>query len=91
MITKKYNIDFHSNGGALTLSPDCIGKHENGWTITGKIHEDYYEWVNEFEAQHETFGKVWGDFENEVYADSLEAYNDFIKHFEPEAWDYDDI
>lgn len=102
MITKKYGVDFDSDGGALTLNPDVVGEyvvrngkysktHNNGWTITAEVHEDYYEWINEFEASHPKFGRVWGDFEREVYADSEEGFKDFYKKFPPYAWDYGDI
>lgn len=102
MITKLFGKDFDSSGGALTLSPGhvradghSLGQHtlthSGGWTITGVVHEDYYEWVNDFEASHPVFGKVWGNFENEVLADSEEGFADFWKNHEPEAWDYQDI
>ena len=91
MITKKFEIDFDSIGGALTLSPSCIGENNSEWTIEGEIHEDWYEWVNEFKATHPKYGKVWGDFEEKVYADSEEGFQDFYKHHVPEAWDYGDI
>lgn len=104
MITKKFGIDFNSDGGALTLSTSEVsdsgsessGKiyektHADGWTIKGAIHEDYYEWVNAFEATHPVYGKVWGDFENEVFADTEESFNHFYKNHAPEAWDYGDI
>ncbi len=88
MITKKFNITGHN---ANTLPKECIGKNESGWEISGEIHEDYYEWVNDFEATHPTFGKVWGNFEDTVFADSEEGYNHFIKNHPPESWDYWDI
>ena len=104
MITKKFGVDFNSDGGALTLSTGSVSDvgytsygniqqktHPSGWTIKGEVHEDYYEWVNSFEAEHPVFGKVWGDFENEVYADSEEGFADFYKNHAPEAWDYGDI
>jgi len=91
MITKKFGVDFDSEDGALTLRPADIGIHEDGWTITGEIHEDYYEWVNDFEAVHPVYGRVWGDFEKEVYADNEEGYQNFYKNHTPEAWDYGDI
>lgn len=105
MITKKFGKDFNSEGGALTLNPDevCEGEyevnsnkeysrtHKDGWTIKGRIHEDYYEWVNDFEAIHPKFGKVWGDFESEVYADTEEGFKDFFDKHKPEEWDYGDI
>lgn len=104
MITKKFGVDFNSPGGALTLSPSYVREdspadrekiqtktHDNGWTVSGRIWEDYYEWVNEFEAEHPQLGKVWGNFEGEVFADSEEAFEDFYKHFPPDDWDYGDI
>ena len=102
MITKKYGIDFKSEGGALTLNPEEVTngdedngihtkEHKDGWIITGEIHEDYYTWVNKFKAEHPTFGKVWGNFEEEVYADSEEGFQDFYSKHKPREWDYGDI
>ncbi len=91
MITKTYGKDFYSNGGALTLSPSIIGENNSGWTITGKIHEDYYHWVNKSSAHHPTLGRVWGDFEDKVFATSKVAFDDFYLNHKPEAWDYMDI
>lgn len=102
MITKKFGQDFHSKDGALTLNVDEVSEtnpdsgthtrtHADGWTITGKVHEDYYTWVNDFEAVHPTLGKVWGNFETEVFADSEEAFQDFYAKHAPCAWDYWDI
>ncbi len=101
-IVKKFGIDFNSPAGALTLPVSAVSnsnveggvhelKHKDGWKIKGAVHEDYYVWVNEFEAEHPTFGKVWGNFEKEVYADSEEGFADFYKNHAPEAWDYGDI
>lgn len=98
MITKH----FHSVRGALTLSPSAVtdsgaesGTHTrtnaSGWTITGEIHEDYYVWVNDFRATHPKYGRVWGNFESEVHADSEEGFAHFWKHHTPEDWDYGDI
>ena len=103
MITKRAGIDFvYSSETALTLPPEyvldtglAVGEfsktHDNGWTIIANIREDYYYWVNEFEAIHPKFGRVWGDFEKEVYADTEEGFENFYKDFPPEAWDYADI
>jgi len=76
---------------ALTLDTSVLGVNDSGWTVTGEIHEDYFEWVNEFEAHHPDFGRVWGDFENEVYADSKEAFEHFYENHSPCEWDYWDI
>jgi len=103
MIVKEFGKDFFSDGGALTLNPEEVCEneassgieysrtHKDGWTIKGVIQEDYYAWVNEFEASHPKYGKVWGDFEVKVYADSEEGFQHFYKHHEPDAWDYMDI
>jgi phytoene dehydrogenase-like protein len=79
------------DGLALTLRPTDIGTHASGWTITGEVHEDYYEWVNEFEAVHPELGRVWGDFEKEVHADSEAAFEHFYENHKPQSWDYGDI
>lgn len=100
-----FDVDFHSEGGALTLpveavvSPKTIWNsgeihqrtHCNGWTVIGSPCEDYYEWVNDFVAIHNTYGAVWGNFEATVRATSEDAYKNFISCFPPEAWDYYDI
>lgn len=104
MITKKYWIDFKSFGGALTLEPAEVSEseyalvwvlqertHPDGWTIKGIVYEDYYWWVNDFEATHPDYWKVWGNFEKEVYADSEEGYNHFYKSHKPLERDYMDI
>lgn len=65
--------------------------HESGWTISGCLHEDYFIWVEEFVAIHPTFGIVSGDFMDEVYSSSEEAFAHFYKHHEPNAWDFADI
>jgi hypothetical protein len=102
MITKKFGTDFNSGGGALTLDPEEVREqnfgtgpftrtHDSGWTISGEVREDYYEWVNDFKATHPVLGEVAGNFESEVTATSGEAFQDFWKNHEPHAWDYADI
>jgi hypothetical protein len=73
------------------LSPADLGQHDDGWTVEGEVHEDYYEWVNEFVATHPTYGRVEGDFEVEVVAESQEALDHFLKHHHYDEWDYYDI
>lgn len=65
--------------------------HEDGWTITGVIEEDYYVWVNDFEATKENGSFVRGNFEDEIKASSVKALKDFLKNHTPDAWDYWDI
>lgn len=77
---------------ARTLNPDNLGYHEDsGWTIEGHVWEDYYEWINEFVATHPVYGKIEGDFEKEVTAESEEALNHFLSFHNYEEWDYWDI
>jgi hypothetical protein len=105
--TKMFQMTFTKSfaSEAYTLDPDEVRggggfdsetgtstrTHADGWTVWGRVHEDYYEWVNEFEAHHPSFGRVWGDFESEVFADSEAAYDAFFKHHAPTQWDYHDI
>ena len=90
MYIKTFTKPFDS--AAHTLSPDYLGFcKKSGWTISGEVHEDYYEWVNDFEATHPVYGTIKGDFEEEVQAESREAYDNFVKNFPPEEWDYYDI
>lgn len=91
MITKDYSHrDF--NHQARTLTPGDLGFHEkSGWTVTGDICEDYYEWVNDFEATHPVYGKIEGDFETEVTAESQKALDHFLEHHPYDEWDYWDI
>ena len=84
LLEKKYQP---SSGGARTLPPTCIGKNDSGWTITGVVKEDYYEWVNEFEATHKIHGTVKGDFEGLVEYTSEKALNHFLKNHPFEEWD----
>lgn len=65
--------------------------HQDGWTISGTICEDYYTWVNDFEATHADLGFVKGNFESQVEASSQEAYEHFIERHPPYEWDYYDI
>lgn len=88
MIEKTFKDKFYS---AYTLNPDDIGKHASGWEISGEIIRDYYEWVNQFKAEHPTYGKVYGDFEDVVFADSNEGFRHFFENHPPCAWDYGDI
>jgi len=106
MIIKKFGKDFHSKEGALTLDPDevkgiyygndvCVKKHDDGWIIVGRIHEDGLAWVNDFVAYNTKHDwPAWwvaGDFEEEVIASCEEAFNDFYEKHKPRAWDYGDI
>lgn len=65
--------------------------HGDQWSISGVIKEDRFYWVNDFEASHPVFGRVWGNFEATVFADSKKAYLAFRAAHSPQAWYYEDI
>lgn len=74
--------------------------HDSGWTISGKISNDWYSWVEEFRATHEKFGTVVGFnytgidamiYDISVYATSEEGLRDFIKTHTPRIFDLWDI
>ena len=91
-VVKKYGVGYRgSEGGALTLDSGANGTHSSGWTIAGPVHEDYYEWINEFEATHPVYGRIEGDYENTLFATSEEAFQHFYENHPPHAWDYQDI
>lgn len=104
MVIKKFGTDFNSDGGALILTPSEVSEngytkygdiqqktHPDGWTVKGVVHKNNYAWVNDFEATHPVYGKVWGNFESQVFADTEEGYNHFYINHKPEAWDYHEI
>lgn len=86
-----YKIDFDNRGMARTLWPEDLGDNDSGWRIDGQVMEDYYRWVNEFEANHPEYGYFRGDYERNIEASSKEAYDDFYKNHPPNEWDYWDI
>lgn len=84
-------VCYDSGDMAYTLDPEDIGTDSNGWKVKGKIYEDYYEWVNEFEATKGKSSFVKGDFENFIECSSLEDLDEFLSLHMPETWDYRDI
>lgn len=88
MYFRKYSVSGHL---ARTLSAHCVGENKSGWLIRADVHEDYYKWVNYFEAFHMDYGVVYGDFEEGVYASTEEALEQFFKDHPFEDWDYWDI
>lgn len=100
-VLKRNGFDLISrNGGALNLCGEYLDgvkdgnftkTYDNGWTLSGYAQDDWRLWVNLFFATHHKYGMVWGDFEINVFAETEEAYQDFVKHFPPMDWDYHDI
>jgi hypothetical protein len=106
LIVKRPNTDYPHGDSALTLTvsevtdstllheladKEFTRTHPDGWSITGIVQYDYYAWVNEFSAVHPEYGRVWGNFEIEVYADSEEGFTHFYQHHQPKSWDYAEI
>lgn len=69
--------------------------HPDGWTIKGVMCNDWYSWVEVFEATHPQFGKVWRTEEDAknhtVKATTREAYDNFVINHEFIGFCYDDI
>lgn len=94
-------VDFNKKGRkigsiAFTLSPYILDKqNKNDWFFKAKIQEDYYQWINFFEASHSKYGKIFGDFEIGIHypKENKEALNNFLeKTFQYlNLWDYMDI
>ena len=92
-ITKYEDESEHYASKAITLNTSSIGYNEQrGVTVIGKVHCDYYEWVNFFLAISDN-GKdyIVGDFEKTLYCSSEIFYNKFLESYKIEVWDYWDI
>lgn len=98
------SYSIHESGGLYKVTFDGVEAHtlnpsdlsetpdKDGWIVIGEVHEDYFEWVNHFMAKHPGKGYVvFGDFENDVFANSKEAYEYFVECHPPHQWDYGDI
>lgn len=95
------NFDVAENAYTVCASAVCetpetaVGvpsrSHATGWTISGAVQDQGLLWVNEFSAVHPRYGRVWGDFETTVFADSEEGFDDFFEKHPPNFWDYHDI
>ncbi len=88
-----FSVDYSIQGtDAATLDVNDIGYSEiSGWTVVAEVKEDYYKYVNYFEATHPKYGFVRGDFESVVEAKSERAFKHFLKHYTVHIWDYSDI
>ena len=86
--------------GALTLGPEILGEHEDGWEIVADVHSDSYEWINTFVAYRHDIDRydipvlesgtkfVCGDFESGIVASDEKTYKEFLEKFPPKSWDY---
>ena len=106
MINVNYHNIPNAMGGARTLPPEYVANdlvyspnsgivyshvHESGWKISAVIHEDWFHWVNKFEAYHPIFGIVRGDFEDNITATSRKGLEHFLFNHPYQEWDYADI
>jgi len=88
-----YEVSFSKNYSSQARTLPAVNGYfkETGWHIEGEICEDYYKWINDFNAFHPIHGRVTGDFESLVKASSKEAYEQFLKDHPYDEWDYGDI
>lgn len=64
---------------------------EDGWKISGVVKHDWFVWVNDFVAEHPEYGRVSGDFEEEIHADSDVAVRHLLMYHCPISWSYEEI
>ena len=76
--------DYDGDAGPVTIK-------RGPWTVLTTVSIDWYQWANEFSAMNEDGDIVAGDFEHMVIASDQAALDDFLKYFQYEEWDYDDI
>lgn len=78
---------------------------KSGWTINAHINfidngsydTDYgdhidcgsIDYVGDFKATHPQYGLLYGNFESEIYADSEETFQQFLKDHKPIVYDID--
>lgn len=79
------NIWNVSNNQNIPSNKIYTKKHnnaQNGWTISGRIVEDYVSYVPIFTAYHQKYGYITGNFTTKIH--SISSYNkndEAIKHF----------
>ena len=72
--------------------------HFDGWVIRGLVTEDYFYWVDYFEAVHPFYGRVWCSDSDSgiigqnitIHADSEDGYKAFCESHSFTRWDSDD-
>lgn len=80
------------HNGARTLEPSIGFDEKSGWTVDAEIQEDYYTWINYFEAyKNNKRCYVKGDFESIIETSSLKTLDDFLSYYNVYEWDYSDI
>lgn len=93
LFREDFYIHRKNNRYANTLPKRCVGKCVEGkFTLYAEIQEDYYKWVNFFIVvfdDNKNF--IIGDFEKTVIASNKKHLDIFLKYYQPEKWDYNDI
>jgi len=89
LASKKLVLPASEVTATAEISGTCSRQHEDGWKIKGRIHENYFTWVEEFYAEHPKLGKVWGSFSKKIYTTSSKAYEHFIEHHPPDYLETD--
>ena len=83
-----------SNKKKLEYDKQYSRTHKNGWTISGKIVEDWVSWVPFITAFHKSHGIIYGDFSEEIIVVSDnpdEALFHFLDNNTPLVWNSYDI
>lgn len=75
---------------SLDFPIEELGKPYKGWTVYAPVNEDYYSWIESFEA-YKNDEWVVGDFDYIVYSSSKAAFDDFTRHFRPKIFNSGDI
>jgi hypothetical protein len=70
IVSQHLDISFNpwdiSNKKKLEYDKQYSRTHKNGWTISGKIVEDWVSWVPFITAFHKSYGIIYGDFSEEI-------------------------
>jgi hypothetical protein len=83
-----------SNKKKLEYDKQYSRTHKNGWTISGKIVEDWVSWVPFITAFHKKYGVIYGDFSEEIIVvldNPDEALFHFLDNNTPLVWNSYDI
>lgn len=102
-ICRLRELTFDSKGkvekpNAFTFSPLILNKeNDHQWIFNAEVQEDYYEWINGFEAIHPKFGKVCGNLEKHIKFEKNQNEEELLIDFIKQnlkfmlVWNYLDI
>jgi hypothetical protein len=98
ILSQHLDISFNpwdiSNKKKLEYYKQYSRTHKNGWTISGKIVEDWVSWVPFITASHKNYGIIYGDFSEEIIVVSDnpdKALFHFLDNNMPLVWSSWDI